>query len=107
GWRPRLERGGMDSKKILAGAGIPKWTHIKNPMERQFRRNSYRVLLTRARQGMVIFIPKGDVLDPTRDPAEFDRTAEFLFSCGVLPLDPAASMTTNEASSNLTPALVL
>src|SRR6185437_14029383 len=76
-------------------------------MERQFMRNSYRVLLTRARQGMVIFIPKGDVLDPTLDPAEFDRTAEFLFSCGVLPLDPAASMTTNEASSNLPPALVL
>jgi hypothetical protein len=67
--------------------GIPKWTRIKNPIERQFRRNSYRVLLTRARQGMVIFVPKGDSLDPTRDPAEFDRTAEFLLGCGVLYLD--------------------
>jgi hypothetical protein len=88
-------------------AGVPKWTRIKNPMERQFRRNSYRVLLTRARQGMVIFVPKGDSLDPTRDPAEFDRTAEFLLSCGVSSLDSVGSMTANVTAADLTLALLL
>jgi hypothetical protein len=88
-------------------AGIPKWTHIKNPIERQFRRNSYRVLLTRARQGMVVFVPKGDPLDPTREPAEFDHTAEFLLSCGVSSLDSVASVTTNDTSADLAPALLL
>jgi hypothetical protein len=74
-------------------AGIPKWVRIKNSIEQQFRRNSYRVLLTRARQGMVIFVPQGDALDSTRDPREFDCTAEFLLSCGVLPLDSVTPAT--------------
>ena len=37
-----------------------KWTSIHNPDRRQYLRNAYRVLLTRARQGMVIFVPTGD-----------------------------------------------
>lgn len=47
--------------------------------------NSYWVLLTRARQGMVIFVPKG--VDPeeddTRDSAYYDRIYEYLMSCGI------------------------
>ncbi len=80
--------------------GIPKWTRIKSPTDRQFRRNSYRVLLTRARQGMVIFIPKGDPLDPTRDPKEFDRTAEFLLGCGILFLDGSSPAIANADASS-------
>lgn len=47
-------------------------------------KNGYRVLLTRARQGMVIFVPQGDALgnDPTRNVAFYDGVWEFLRSCG-------------------------
>lgn len=45
--------------------------------------NAYRVLLTRARQGMVIYIPNGDVSDATRPPAFYDGTADFLAGCGL------------------------
>jgi hypothetical protein len=48
-----------------------------------YLKNSYRVILTRARQGMVIFIPKGDGLDRTRPPAFYDGTFEYLRSCGI------------------------
>lgn len=65
-----------------------RWLRIKNPDKRTFRKNAYRVLLTRARQGMVIFIPKGNIADPTNDPEEFDSTADFLTRCGVTPLSP-------------------
>jgi hypothetical protein len=63
--------------------GVPRWIRTKSETEQQYRRNSYRVLLTRARQGMVIFVPLGDEEDATRNPAEMDRTAEFLQHCGV------------------------
>jgi hypothetical protein len=52
-------------------------------------KNSYRVLLTRARKGMVIFVPRGDLdeQDETRDPAVYDRIASFLEECGAQLLD--------------------
>jgi len=43
------------------------------------------VLLTRARQGMVIYVPAGEVIDATRPPSYYDGTAAFLAECG-LPL---------------------
>ena len=52
--------------------------------------NAYRVLLTRARQGMVIFVPHGDVNDPTRPPAFYDGTYEFLKRCGMAVLERSA-----------------
>ena len=63
-----------------------KWNPIKNPDRQIFRRNAYRVLLTRARQGMVLFIPRGDKNDPTQNPDEFDATYDFLLRCGVIPI---------------------
>jgi Uncharacterized conserved protein (DUF2075) len=48
-----------------------------------FLTNAYRVLLTRARQGMVICIPKGDARDKTRLPEFYDGTFNFLKSCGL------------------------
>jgi hypothetical protein len=54
-----------------------------NDVTRQlYLKNSYRVLLTRARQGMVIFIPGGDVLDATRPPSFYNGTFEFLNKIG-------------------------
>ena len=47
--------------------------------------NSYRVLLTRARQGMVLFVPKGvePEEDPTRDCLFYDNIYDYLLSCGI------------------------
>jgi hypothetical protein len=59
------------------------WAPMRMAKQQTYRRNSYRVLLTRARQGIVLFVPRGDASDPTRDPAEFDDTARFLIDCGV------------------------
>jgi hypothetical protein len=55
-------------------------------------KNGYRVVLTRARKGMVIFVPGGDHSgeDPTRQPAFYDGIAEFLTACGAKPLGRAA-----------------
>jgi hypothetical protein len=72
--------------RALRPSAQSKWTSIKNSEKRAYRRNAYRVLLTRARQGMVIFVPKGDPDDPTNKPEEFDATAQYLVACGVTPL---------------------
>jgi hypothetical protein len=63
-------------------AKISKWSALKSERRQLYRRNAYRVLLTRARQGVVLYIPTGDPTDPTRSPAEFDATAKFLLDCG-------------------------
>jgi len=59
------------------------WQTIHKADRRQYLRNAYRVLLTRARQGMVIFVPPGDASDPTRTPALYDSTFDYLASLGV------------------------
>lgn len=64
----------------FSGSG---WRNLKNQIDREYLRNSYRVLLTRARRGMVLWVPRGDVLDATREPIQFDSTAEYLIRCGV------------------------
>lgn len=48
-----------------------------------YLKNAYRVLLTRARQGMVIVVPEGDPLDPTRKSEYYDPTFEYLKGIGV------------------------
>jgi hypothetical protein len=60
-----------------------RWCKISNPDNRNYLRNAYRVLLTRARQGMVVFVPPGDVTDPTRSPAFFDSTFNYLIELGI------------------------
>jgi len=60
-----------------------RWCNIANPDNRIYLRNAYRVLLTRARQGMVVFVPPGDASDPTRLPAYYDSTFSYLTSLGL------------------------
>jgi hypothetical protein len=60
-----------------------RWTNISNLDNQNYLRNAYRVLLTRARQGMVIFIPAGASDDPTRSPAYYDSTFEYLKGLGI------------------------
>ncbi len=60
--------------------------------EAHYVRNTYRVLLTRARMETIIWVPPGDAADPTRPPAEMDALAEYLAACGARPLVLAADV---------------
>lgn len=63
------------------------WKLVHSDAERAFVVNRYRVLLTRARFGMVIWVPRGKDDDPTRDPERFDRVYALLRDAGVPELD--------------------
>ena len=69
--------------RALRSGPPTKWNSINNAEKRIYRANSYRVLLTRARKGMVIFVPPGDPADPTQRPEEFEATVDYLVCCGV------------------------
>lgn len=60
-----------------------RWTNVKKAENQSYLKNAYRVLLTRARQGMVIFVPPGDADDHTREPAVYDATYNYLKSLGM------------------------
>jgi len=59
-----------------------RWQKQKVHATRMFLENSYRVLLTRARLGMILWVPNGDAGDHTRAPEGLNATAEFLLRCG-------------------------
>jgi hypothetical protein len=59
-----------------------KWQNIFQSKNQSYLINSYRVLMTRARQGMVIFVPEGDKSDHTRKPEFYDPIYDYLLSCG-------------------------
>ncbi|HUR65626.1 MAG TPA: DUF2075 domain-containing protein [Chitinophagaceae bacterium] len=59
-----------------------KWNNIKKEERKLYLKNAYRVLLTRARQGMVIVIPEGDSNDATRIPSFYSETFEYLATIG-------------------------
>jgi len=69
GWRHHAFRG-------------DRWQRINKADRKLYQKNAYRVLLTRARQGMVICVPPGDPADPTRDPNFYDSTFEYLKDTG-------------------------
>lgn len=60
-----------------------KWQNINETTNQLYLLNAYRVLLTRARQGMVIFVPKGDSKDHTRPPSFYDGAYDFMLNCGI------------------------
>lgn len=64
-----------------------KWNYIRKEERQMYLKNAYRVLLTRARQGMVIVIPAGDADDPTRDSLYYDPIYGYLKSIGFSVLD--------------------
>jgi hypothetical protein len=68
-WTPRTMR-------------APRWQVIRESEKRRFRLNGYRVLLTRGRAGVVIFVPRGSADDPTRRPQEADAIADALQRAG-------------------------
>jgi len=59
-----------------------RWNRINKLERKMYLKNAYRVLLTRARQGMVIVVPPGDINDHTRHPDFYDATFEYLKGIG-------------------------
>jgi len=61
------------------------WNHINIEKRQKYLKNAYRVLLTRARQGMVIYVPQGvpSEDDPTRNYIYYDEIYEYLKKCGI------------------------
>ncbi|WP_331776046.1 DUF2075 domain-containing protein [Sulfurospirillum sp. 1612] len=60
-----------------------KWQNINKEIIKNYLLNAYRVLLTRARQGMIIFIPNGSLDDQTRLPEFYDETYEYIRKIGI------------------------
>lgn len=60
------------------------WKNIHKEERKTYQKNAYRVLLTRARQGMVIVVPEGDGDDPTRNPEYYDATFDYLKDIGMM-----------------------
>lgn len=81
GWDADLRRRG-DSWSHHGFRGT-RWTVVRNEERKRYLLNAYRVLLTRARQGMVIFVPKGRKSDATIQPEYYDETFSYLTSLGI------------------------
>lgn len=64
-----------------------KFQNINSEANQNYLKNSYRVLLTRARQGMIIYIPKGDAIDQTRAGKYYDGTYQYLKNLGIRELN--------------------
>jgi DUF2075 family protein len=75
----RYSRGGWGNWSFKGSS----WQRINKPERKIYQKNAYRVLLTRARQGMVIVVPHGDTLDHTRKPEYYDATYEYLSEIGL------------------------
>jgi Schlafen group 3, DNA/RNA helicase domain len=84
----RREDGDWSAYKVRGAA----WQHDRAI---DVAKNGYRVLLTRARKGMILFVPYGDRdgLDETRNPTFYDGIAEFLNACGAKILSPGSRLT--------------
>lgn len=66
-----------------------RWTHINVEQRQRYLKNAYRVLLTRARQGLVIFVPEGadPEEDMTRSRLLYDEIFNYFKKCGIVELD--------------------
>lgn len=60
-----------------------KWQKIRQKEAQVYQLNAYRVLMTRARQGMIICVPEGNPNDHTRQPEIYDNTYRYLKSIGL------------------------
>lgn len=75
-----------DEGWVPRAMSAPKWHIIRKDEKRLYRMNAYRVLLTRARAGLIIWVPLGNEGDPTRLPTEMERVAATLLAAGCKPL---------------------
>ena len=79
----RFENGDFKHLKFVGS----KWQNIKSADNILYLKNAYRVLLTRARQGFVIFVPTGDETDMTAKPEYYDGIYRYLKSVGIKELE--------------------
>ena len=72
-----------------------KWMRRNKAEQKRYLVNSYRVLLTRARQGMIIFVPNGvdEEIDPTRNKEYYKAIYDYLIQCGIEEYIPEADKT--------------
>lgn len=69
--------------KLFSGT---RWKNVNDEVKIRYLKNAYRVLLTRARQGMVIVVPNGDDADHTRQEVFYDGVYEYLCQVGFEPI---------------------
>ena len=72
-WRTRVFRG-------------TRWTNAAG-RRAMYLLNGYRVVLTRARRGQILWIPRSDGSDHTLEPSFLDETADYLIAAGVPSID--------------------
>ncbi len=84
-WDGDLVRIGEGAWRVRRFVGT-RWQVARDPDKIAWRINTYRVLMTRARYATIVWVPRGDATDPSRDPETLDAVASFLVSCGVRPL---------------------
>ncbi len=75
----RYENGEFSYKRFTRNM----WCNVNKEDRRRYMKNAYRVLLTRSRQGMVIYIPEGNPYDVTTAPELYDSTYNYLKSIGI------------------------
>ena len=75
----RYNKGAWDFYEFSGGS---RWNKIKKEERQAYQLNAYRVLLTRARQGMIICVPEGNPEDHTRQPEFYDCTYNYLKQLG-------------------------
>lgn len=79
----RIENGEWKHYQLSTRKTPPDWSPIKSKDNIIYLTNAYRVLLTRARQGFIIYIPEGVNDDETRKPEIYDETYQYLKSLGI------------------------
>jgi hypothetical protein len=79
----RLESAGWKPYRFKGS----EWQSVNDASRVQFVLDSYRVLLTRARQGLVVFVPPGDSQDKTRAPNYYDGVYHFFLRCGFVEIN--------------------
>ena len=76
----------LDGKFTYNNFAGSSWSKVNNPIAQNYQKNSYRVLLTRARQGYIIYVPKGspeDVIAIEGQPKEqiyYHRSIQDIFN---------------------------
>lgn len=86
-WAGDLIRGNGWQVRNFVGTS---WQMRRTPEAIANRINTYRVLLTRARYETVIWVPRGDASDPSRQPGEFSAIVDYLQNCGAHALQEQA-----------------
>ena len=84
-WDADLRRESNDNRWDYYSFRGTKWRKRNSLIYQRYLLNSYRVLLTRARQGMIIFVPRGvdNEEDETRNHKYYDKIFDYLLKCGI------------------------